>query len=85
MTIRVELNPEMEKQLAAEALTRGIALELYAQWLLQEAIAGRSRGHVRASQEEFRAFLDALACKAPNVPQLRTETFSREVIYGEHA
>jgi hypothetical protein len=86
MTIRVELNPEMERQLAAEALARGIALELYAQLLLQEAIASRSKGgHARASQEEFRAFLDALASKAPNVPQLRTETFSREMIYGEHA
>jgi hypothetical protein len=85
MTIRVELNPEMERQLAAEALARGIALEVYAQRLLREAIASRSKGHTRASQEEFRAFLDALASKAPNVPQLRTETFSREIIYGEHA
>jgi hypothetical protein len=85
MTIRVELNPEMERQLAAEALARGIALELYAQRLLQEAIAARSKGHARASQEEFRAFLDALASKAPNVPQLRTETFSHDMIYGEHA
>jgi len=85
MTIRVELNPEMEKQLAAEALARGVALEMYAQRLLQEALASRSKGHSRASQEEFRAFLDALASKAPNVPQLRSETFSREMIYGEHA
>jgi hypothetical protein len=85
MTIRVELNPEMEKQLAAEALAHGIALELYAQSLLQEAIAARSQRPARATQEEFRAFLDALACKAPNVPELRKETFSREMIYGEHA
>ena len=85
MTIRVELNPEMERQLVAEALARGIALELYAQRLLREAMASRSKGRSRASQEEFRSFLDALASKAPNVPQLRTETFSREMIYGEHA
>jgi hypothetical protein len=85
MTIHVELSAEMEKQLAAEALARGIELEMYAQRLLQEAIASRSKGRTRASQEEFRAFLDALASKAPNVPQLRSETFSREMIYGEHA
>jgi len=85
MTIRVELNPEMEKQLAAGALARGIALELYAQRLLQEALAERGNGRSRASQEEFRGFLDALASKAPNVPQLRSETYSRETIYGEHA
>jgi hypothetical protein len=85
MTILIELNPEMEKQLTAEASACGIALELYAQRLLQEAIASRGKEHARATQEEFRAFLDALASKAPNVPQLRTETFSREMIYGEHA
>jgi hypothetical protein len=85
MTIHVELSAEMERQLAAEALARGIALEIYAQRLLQEAIASRSKGSTRASQEEFRAFLDALASKAPNVPQLRSETISREMIYGEHA
>ncbi len=85
MTILVELNPETETQLAVEALARGIPLELYAQRLLQEAMASRSKGRSRASQEEFRAFLDALASKAPNVPELRSETFSREIIYGEHA
>ncbi len=85
MTIRVELNPEMERQLAAEALGRGVAREVYAQRLLREAIASRSKGHRRASQEEFRAFLDALASKASNLPQLRKETFPREMIYGEHA
>lgn len=85
MTIRVELNPELERQLTAEALARGVALEVYAQRLLREAMNSRTKGGTRASQEEFRAFLDALASKVPNAPQLRTETFSREMIYGEHA
>lgn len=85
MTIHVELNPEMERELAAEALACGIGLELYARRLLLEAIASRGKGRARASQEEFRAFLDDLASKAPNVAQWRTETFRREVIYGEHA
>jgi hypothetical protein len=85
ITIHVEHNPEMERQLTAEALARGLALELYAQRFLQEAIASRGKGHARASQEEFRAFLNALASKAPNVPQLRTNPFSREMIYAEHA
>jgi hypothetical protein len=84
VTIHVELNPEMEKQLAAEAQARGMALELYAQSLLQEAMAARNKERSRASQEEFHAFLDALASKAPDVPRLRTETFSRETIYGGH-
>ena len=85
MTIRVELNPEIERQLAGEALARGIALELYAQRILVEAIASRGKAQTRASQQEFGAFLDALASKAPNVPQLRGESFSRTMIYGDHA
>ena len=84
MTIQVELNPELEAQLSAEAQMQGMALESYAQRLLQEAIVAKSRVSSRASQQEFRAFLDALASKAPNAPHLRAETFSREMIYGEH-
>ena len=84
MTIQVELNPEMEALLVAEAQAQGIALEKYAQRLLQEALDSRTRHRSRASQDEFRSFLDALASKAPNVPQLRAETFAREMIYGEH-
>jgi hypothetical protein len=84
MAIQVELNPEVEAQLAAEARIRGLAMEGYAQRLLQEAMASRPGLRSRASQEEFRAFLDALASKTTNVPQLRSSTFSREMIYGEH-
>lgn len=85
MTIQIELSPEMEAQLTAEAQTHGMPLESYAQRLLQEAITARSSPQIRATREEFRAFLDALAIKSPNVSHLRSETFSREMIYGEHA
>jgi hypothetical protein len=85
MTIHVELSPEMETQLAADAKTRGIPMESYAQRLLQEAITSRSSRLSRASQQEFRAFLDALTSKSPDASQLRSDTFSREMIYGEHA
>ena len=74
----------METQLAAEARAIGIALEEYAQRLLQQAIESVPRPRSRASQDEFRSFLDALASKAPDVSQLRAHTFSREMIYGEH-
>jgi len=84
VTIQVELNPDTAARLAAEAQACGMALEEYAQRLLQEAIDARPRRRSRASQDEFRRFLDALASKAPNVPHLRTDTFSREMIYREH-
>ncbi len=84
MTIKVELNPEMEARLAAEARAFGIAVEEYAQRLLQQAIGSPLQPRSRASQDEFRCFLDALASKAPDITQLRADTFSRQMIYGEH-
>jgi hypothetical protein len=84
VTIRIDLNPEAEAKLAVEAQLHGLALEEYAQQLLQEALDSTRRERSRASQEDFRGFLDALASKAPNVPQLRAETFSRGMIYEEH-
>jgi hypothetical protein len=84
MTIRIELNAEMEMELAAEAQARGMALELYAQKLLREAMASSAENRSRASEEEFRVFLDALAGKVPDAANLRNATFSREMIYGEH-
>lgn len=84
MTIKLELDPDIEERLAAEAQAQGLGLEEYAQRLLQEAIRLTRRRRSRASQQEFRGFLDALASKPPNVPQLRAETFTREMIYGEH-
>ena len=84
MTIKIELNPEIEAQLAAEAQAHGLQLEEYAQRLLQQAIGSMQKQPSQPSQEEFRGFLDALADSGPNVPQLRAENFSRRMIYGEH-
>ncbi|WP_263383259.1 hypothetical protein [Granulicella arctica] len=84
MTIQIELNPEMEAQLAAAAQMQGLALESYAGRLLQEALASRSGSEARASEEEFRNFLDSLARNVPEAYSPRDETFSREMIYGEH-
>jgi hypothetical protein len=38
----------------------------------------------RASQEEFRAFLDAMALEGPAASHLGQDTFSRTTIYGDH-
>ena len=42
MTIRVELNPEMEARLVAEARSQGVPLEKLAERLLKEALTLRS-------------------------------------------
>ncbi len=84
MTIQIELNPEMEAKLVVDAEANGLAPESYAQRLLQKAIGATGPTKPRATQEEFRAFLDEFASIAPDVPSLHNETFSRAVIYGDH-
>ena len=44
MTIQVEISPEAEANLAAQAVRRGIALELYASSVLEEFAAPRPTG-----------------------------------------
>lgn len=58
MTIRIELNPEIETQLAAGAQARGVALEKYAESPLRDAIASHSGPEGRLSVEGL-----------PHVPQ----------------
>jgi len=84
MTIQLELNPELEAQLAAQAAAQGIPVEKYAHRLLQNAVEALPPKRPRPTQEEFEAALDALGSNPPNAPHLATETFSREMIYGDH-
>ena len=85
MTIQVELNPEIEARLVAEARAQGISLEKAAQYLLQEALASRSVPQGSLTPKEFHAMLDALAKDSKELPNLPTESFTRESFYGDRA
>lgn len=77
ITIRVELNPETEARLRAEARARGLPLEKVAEQLLKEALSGRSSSRDQMSVEEFHRMLDAMAEESERLPDLPTESFSR--------
>jgi len=81
MTIRVELNAETEERLKAEARAKGLPLEKLAEQLLKEALTGRAGSHGRLSAEEFHRMLDAMAQGSEKLPDLPTESFSRESFY----
>ena len=51
MTIRVELNPEMEARLVAEARSQGVPLEKLAERLLKEALTASSLPHGVLSEQ----------------------------------
>lgn len=83
MTIRVELNPETEARLVAEAHAKGLPVETIAEQLLNEALTGRAVSHGRLTVEEFHRLLDAMAKGSERLPDLPTETFSRESFYQD--
>ena len=83
MTIRVELNPETEARLIAEARTQGVPLEKLAERLLAEALTAGSPARGAFSVEEFHRMLGAMAEESEKLPNLPTESFSRESFYEE--
>jgi hypothetical protein len=82
MTIRVELNAETEARLKEEARAKGLPLEKVAEQLLQEVLAGPSF-RSRMSPEEFHRMLAAMAEGSEKLPDLPTESFSRESFYED--
>ena len=83
MTIRVKLNPDTEARLIAESRAQGLPPETIAERLLQEALTGRSMSRGQLSGEEFHRMLDAMAEGSERLPDLPTESFSRESFYED--
>jgi hypothetical protein len=89
--MNVKLTPNSE-HLLREYLTRGPfhspeeviehALEVLAQ---QEPTTGPHPSGPERTPEKFAAFLDALAAYSDKIPPQPGETFSREMIYQDHA
>jgi hypothetical protein len=85
MTIQLRLNSEMEARLIAEARAKGVPPETVAEQLLEQALAARplSQGHM--SVEEFHEMLRGMAQGSERLPDLPTESFTRESFYEDLA
>ncbi len=83
MTIRVELNPETEARLIAQARYQGVPLEKLAERLLAEALTESFSPHGTLSLEEFHRMLEGMAEGSEKLPNLPTESFSRESFYED--
>jgi hypothetical protein len=83
MTIRVELNPETEARLVAEARSQGVPLEKLAERLLKQALIANSVPHAALTVDEFHHMLEAMAEGSEKLPNLPTESFSRESFYED--
>jgi len=84
MTIQVELKPEIVAKLTEEARIQGIPLEKAAERLLQQALASRPET-TNLSLEEFHSMLKSLATGSESLPNLPTDSFTRESFYEDLA
>ena len=82
MTVRLELNPDVEASLAAQARAKGVPLNDYLQGIIEEL--ARLEAVRPTSPQDLEATLDALAEMGRNLPHLPSSAFSRESIYQDH-
>ncbi|MHB8503793.1 MAG: hypothetical protein ACYDCG_13395 [Candidatus Acidiferrales bacterium] len=83
MTIRVDLRPETEARLLAEARAQGLPLETLAERLLNEALTRSPLPDGKLSVDEFHRMLDSMAEGSEKLPNPPTESFSRESFYED--
>jgi hypothetical protein len=83
MTILVELSPEAEARLTAEAAQRGLPPEKYAGKLLQEALAPYGGGTGILTPEEVQALSERLSEGSDKLPILPPEANERASFYED--
>jgi len=80
--IQLELRPEIEAQLAAEAEARGVEIRTYVANLIEQAVS--SRVDHQPTTQEMSAFFQAMAANSEKIPQLPDEAFQRASFYQDH-
>ena len=83
MAITLNLPPEVEARLAAQARALGLQLNSYVQTLLEQQ-AGMGRAEKTINLEQFEAELDALAQDSDKLPYLPPPALTRESFYQDH-
>jgi len=83
MTIKVDITPEVQAELARQAIAHGRAVEAYAASLLEGAVRlPASAG--RLSQDRLENTFREMAEFSHKVPILPDEAFTRESLYRDH-
>lgn len=82
MTVRLELKPDVEANLAAQARARGVPLDAYLRGVIEEL--ARIEPARPASPRDIDAILDALAEMGRGLPHLPASALSRDSIYQDH-
>jgi hypothetical protein len=85
MTVTLELKPEIEERIVAEAKACGLSVETYILNMLErETTHGEASFALTATPAEWKtAFLEWVNTERPAHPPLSDEAISRESIYRE--
>ena len=85
MTVTLELKPEVEERIIAEARARGLSVEDYILHVLEGEVASDTATFSEtATPEEWeKALLEWVNAARPEHPPLSDEAISRESIYRE--
>ena len=81
MSVKVDLAPEIEANLAAQAAAQGVSLPEYLRHVLEERAAA-PKGKARTPEERARIWRESVK-GLPHTKSLSDEAISRESIYAE--
>ncbi len=82
MTVRLDLKPDIEARLAAQAEVKGIPLDAYLQSVIEEL--ARTQPAPIATIQKFQVTLDTLAEMGRSLPHRTSSAFNRQSIYLDH-
>jgi hypothetical protein len=82
MHVTLELKPETERRVAAEAAARGLSVEVYLTSLIESGTL--LPAPETATLAQFEADMDLLAEGCDRIAVLPADAFSRESIYADH-
>lgn len=85
MTIQIELTPEAEARLTAEAQAHGMPTEEYAGKLLHSRLTAPSAPSGKMTVEEFHKMLDEIGEGSEKLPNPPTSSFTRESFYEDRS
>ena len=83
MTIQVELDPETEARLNAEAARIGVAPEQYAGEFLRDNLPFHGRGTGKLTPEILDEMTKVMTAGSENLPELPPEVNNRESYYED--
>jgi len=84
MALTVQIKPEIEAELAAQAAALGLDVSAYAAAVLEQAVVQPAAAFRHKSPKEIRAWLDSMAEFSDQIPPTPGETFPRDMIYQDH-